>query len=164
MLISMNSQVDIYTKTKNEEGDIALKKFLVAFLIAILYVSVAYADISPTIKTTKLPNGKALWHYSEQLSANGTTPIKWILIGGELPNGLGLSEEGLISGTPQRKETTHFVVKASNDVGYAAQQLSLTIDEEPVSGALSSGGCNISYFGVFALMLMVAFITKRACG
>ena len=144
-----------YVYSESMKGDIALKKFAIMVLFLIFGVSVAYADISPTIKTTKLPNGKALWHYSEQLSADGTTPIKWFLIGGALPNGLGLSEEGLISGTPQRKETTHFVVKASNDVGYAAQQLSLTIDEEPVSGALSSGGCNISYFGIFALTLMV---------
>ena len=131
------------------------------FLFLMFGVSVAYSDTSPSIKTTQLPSGRVLWHYSEQLSADGTAPIKWFLIGGSLPNGLKLNEDGLISGTPQRKETARFVVKASNDVGYAAQQLSITINEEPVSEALSSGGCNVGYFGIFTLTVAMAFMFMK---
>ena len=141
-----------------------MKKFLVAFFSVVLCVTVACADISPTIKTTKLPSGQALWHYSEQLSADGTTPIKWFLIGGSLPNGLDLSENGLISGTPSRKETSHFIVKASNDVGYASQSLSITITEEPISGILTGGGCTADYFGIFAFALAMFFIKKYGWG
>ena len=140
-----------------------MKKFLATLLIVLLDVSVALADIAPTINTTRLPSGNVLWHYSEQLSANGTTPLKWFLIGGALPNGLGLSEGGLISGTPQRKETARFIVKASNDVGYATRQLSITINEEPVSKILSSGGCNISSVGfTFTLTLVIVFLVMRS--
>jgi len=123
-------------------------------------VAVACADTSPTIKTTKLPSGQVLWHYSEQLSADGTLPIKWFVIGGSLPYGLDLSEEGLISGTPQREETSRFVVKASNDVGYAIQSLSITINEEPVSKILSGGGCKAGYFGISAFALVMVLIKK----
>ena len=137
-----------------------MKKFLVAFFIVVLCVSVACADISPTIKTTKLPSGQVLWHYSEQLSADGTAPIKWVLISGSLPNGLDLSENGLISGTPSREETSRFIVKASNDVGYAIQSLSITINEEPVSKILTGSGCTAGYFGILAFVLAMVFFKK----
>ena len=139
---------------------LTLKKIIIALLSLMLYVSVAFADTTPTITTTKLPSGKALWHYSEQLSAKGTEPIKWFLFSGHLPDGLTLTDNGLISGTPSRAETAYFSVEASNDIGYAIKSLSITIYEEPISEILSGGGCNVSVFGLFILPVVAVLLKK----
>lgn len=146
------------------ERDVLLKKFLVAFFSVVLCMIVTCADISPTIKTIKLPSGQVLRHYSEQLSTDGTTPIKWFLIGGSLLSGLDFSENGLNSGTPSRKATLHFIVKASNYVCYVIQSLSININEEPISRVLTGGGCTAGYFGIFAFALSMFFIKKYGWG
>ncbi|WP_346534327.1 Ig domain-containing protein [Micromonospora sp. DPT] len=52
--------------------------------------------------TDPLPPGTAGQPYQLQLqAANGTPPYSWSLVSGELPYGLALDNEGLISGTPK---------------------------------------------------------------
>jgi hypothetical protein len=70
----------------------------------------------PAITTTSLPGGVVGTPYSQSLAASGTTPITWIK-SGDLPNGLTLSPEGVISGTPATEGTFDFTVKATNSVG-----------------------------------------------
>ena len=86
----------------------------------------------PTITTTALPDGKEKVAYSHLLVATGTATIIWSLETGELPTGLSLSEEGLISGTPTKEGTCNFVVTATNSAGSDTKALSIFIEKGDV--------------------------------
>ena len=94
--------------------------------------SVKYA---PTITTTDLPNGTVDAEYKQTLIADGTAPITWSVTGGSLPDGLSLSEDGVLSGTPTaetaEKDFT-FTVTATNDAGSDSKEFTLTIGVAPV--------------------------------
>ncbi|MBB3113124.1 hypothetical protein FHS18_005227 [Paenibacillus phyllosphaerae] len=81
----------------------------------------------PNITTTALTGGKVGRSYSQTLAATGNGTISWSVIDGALPNGLSLTEEGLISGKPTKKGTFGFTVQASNVAGSDTQALSLVI-------------------------------------
>ena len=72
--------------------------------------------------------GKVGEAYSQTLTATGTTPIKWSISGGALPDGLTLKETtGEISGTPTADGTAKFTVKAENSAGSDTKELSIAI-------------------------------------
>ena len=86
------------------------------------------AAAAPTITTDTLPGGKVGEAYSQTLTADGTTPITWNIIGGTLPESLTLNETtGKISGTPTAAGTASFTVKAENSAGGDTKELSITI-------------------------------------
>ena len=86
---------------------------------------------APSITTDTLPNGKMGAAYSQTLTATGTTPIKWSISGGALPDGLTLDETtGKISGTPTAAGTASFTVKAENSAGSGTKELSITITKD----------------------------------
>ena len=86
---------------------------------------------APTITTSSLSDGKVGEAYSQTLTANGTEPIIWSIISGELPKGLTLKETtGEISGTPTADGTAKFTVKAENSVGSDTKELSITITKD----------------------------------
>ncbi|MEO2800686.1 InlB B-repeat-containing protein, partial [Flavonifractor plautii] len=90
-------------------------------------VTVNAPATAPNIITDTLPDGKVGEAYSQTLTANGTTPIKWS-ISGALPDGLTLDETtGEISGTPTTAGTASFTVKAENSAGSDTKELSITI-------------------------------------
>ena len=83
---------------------------------------------APSITTSSLPDGKVGEAYSQTLTANGTTPIKWSISGGALPDGLSLNKDtGEISGTPTAEGTAQFTVRALNSAGSNTKELSITI-------------------------------------
>ena len=83
---------------------------------------------APSITTSSLSDGKVGEAYSQTLTANGTTPIKWSISGGALPESLNLNEiTGVISGTPTADGTAKFTVKATNSAGSNTKELSITI-------------------------------------
>ena len=85
------------------------------------------AAAAPSITTSSLPDGKVGEAYSQTLTANGTTPIKWS-ISGALPDGLSLNKDtGKISGTPTADGTAKFTVTAENSAGSDTKELSITI-------------------------------------
>jgi len=86
----------------------------------------------PVIKTESLPNGIAEEAYSEALKAKGVKPITWSLNSGDLPEGLILSEVGVISGTPLEDGIYNFTVKATNEVGDDTKELTITIAPAPI--------------------------------
>lgn len=94
--------------------------------------SVKYA---PTITTTTLPNGTVGTAYNQTLIADGTAPITWRITDGSLPDGLSLSEDGVLSGTPTaetaEKDFT-FTVTAENSAGSDDKKFTLTIGVAPV--------------------------------
>lgn len=90
---------------------------------------------APKITTTTLPNGTVDTEYKQTLIADGTAPITWSVTGGSLPDGLSLSEDGVLSGTPTaetaEKDFT-FTVTATNDAGSDDKKFTLTIGVAPV--------------------------------
>ncbi|MDR2522672.1 MAG: hypothetical protein LBC93_03075, partial [Synergistaceae bacterium] len=88
-----------------------------------------------SITTTSLSNGTVGMPYSETLTAvGGSGAVIWMLDSGNLPSGLILLENGTISGTPARRGTADFTVKAASGTVSATKALSITID--PAGGGL----------------------------
>ena len=57
------------------------------------------------ILTEEVPNARASAPYSVQLACSGgCMPYRWRLVSGELPPGLTLTEDGLLSGVPFKKD------------------------------------------------------------
>lgn len=91
--------------------------------------------VTPKITTDSLPNGTVDAEYKQTLIADGTAPITWKVTGGDLPDGLSLSEDSVLSGTPTaetaEKDFT-FTVTATNDAGSDDKKFTLTIGVAPV--------------------------------
>lgn len=94
---------------------------------------------APVIDTAALPNGKYHSDYSHQLIAYGGGEHSWSIIKGALPEGLTLSKDGLISGTPTQCGTATFTVQVSNSMGKTTQEMQLTIDKARVTIAAIEG-------------------------
>ena len=91
--------------------------------------------IAPTITTESLPEGTVDTAYNQTLTATGDVPITWSLASGSaLPNGLNLSGDGKITGTPTAAGQFNFTVTATNSAGVVSKQFSLTINSVPVTG------------------------------
>ena len=76
------------------------------------------------ITTTTLPDGKVGTAYNAPLTAaGGTAPYSWALVSGSLPRGLSMSPTGAITGTPSRKQTTSFTVRATSANGLTATKV-----------------------------------------
>lgn len=104
----------------------------------------------PTITTTTLDNGKVNTPYSALLAAKGDAPITWRVSSGDLPTGLSLGENGLISGTPKAEGKFTFTVTATNRVGSSSQTLSIQVEKDISSEKeirsfnIAGGGTTIS--------------------
>ncbi|MBQ3402022.1 MAG: putative Ig domain-containing protein [Synergistaceae bacterium] len=75
--------------------------------------------------------------YSVTLSADGTAPITWEKVSGELPLGLTLSSKGKISGTPTVSGNYSFKVRASNTIGSTSETFTLKVTQTTISGNLA---------------------------
>ena len=95
-----------------------------------------------TITTTSLPDAVLGAQYAEQLAASGGHgPYTWELTGGELPDGLGLSSSGRISGTPLAAGSATLTAKATSARGgTAAGTLTLKVVDD---GGLDTPGATV---------------------
>ena len=93
---------------------------------------------APTITTATLPNATAGTPYSFQIAASGTAPITFSAA--NLPDGLSLSSNGLLSGTPTAAGSYSFTVTAANAAGSIQATLTLTVTQSGTSGGGSTGG------------------------
>ena len=87
----------------------------------------------PSISTSSLPDGIVGAVYNQTLTATGSAPITWSVDNGSLPDGLSLSTDGVISGTPTVLNTYTFTVKAENGEGYNTQEITITINEKTIT-------------------------------
>ncbi|MBQ6973039.1 MAG: putative Ig domain-containing protein, partial [Synergistaceae bacterium] len=85
----------------------------------------------PAITTSSLPNATVGTSYTQVLTASGTAPITWTHTSGKLPDGITLSSDGTISGTPSLAGSCTFTVKASNSAGDDSKRLTLKITNPP---------------------------------
>ena len=117
---------------------------------------------------TKLPYGKAGEAYVGSVAtAQGSFDIKYSLVSGELPEGLKLSEDGSITGTPAKSGTYDIVVRAQD--GDLSSDLALTLFIDNGAGASggeggcgsSIGGTGIALIGAAALICAGVSIIRR---
>lgn len=94
----------------------------------------------PTITTSTLRSGARNQRYRAILSADGTQPITWTIIDGELPEGVTLNEDtGEITGIPRETGTFAFTVEASNAADTTNEAtLALVIRNAPSSNPSGS--------------------------
>ena len=117
-----------YFKWLGSDGEFYDPGGNVPAVVTKLTAQFASSSHSVTITTDTLPNGKVGEAYSQTLTADGTTPIKWSISSGALPDGLSLNKDiGEISGTPTAAGTSIFTVKATNSAGSDTNELSITI-------------------------------------
>ena len=82
----------------------------------------------PVIKTSSLAGGKISTEYTAAiLSADGTAPITWSVSEGKLPEGLMLSQNGYIYGTPKESGTFIFTIEAENKAGHDTRTFTVNI-------------------------------------
>ena len=95
-----------------------------------LLILAAHLHAAVHITTNSLPDGYVGTAYSQTLAANGgTAPYSWSLTVGQLPTGLGLSTDGVISGTPTGAGSYLIVVQVKDaDLNSNTQALTLNID------------------------------------
>ena len=121
-----NSAQGIYTATVTVSGSNSISE---SFDVSFTVNSASAIITAPSITTTSLPNGTIGLSYSQTLDATGDTPITWSIDSGDLPNGLSLSSDGIISGSPTTAEMANFTVKAENGAASDdTKQFSITID------------------------------------
>lgn len=80
--------------------------------------------VAPTITTLALNSLQVGVAFSQQLIATGDAPIAWT---GTPPDGLTLTEGGLLSGTPTTAGAYSFTATATNATGSDDQEYSGTI-------------------------------------
>ena len=107
-------------QVRSSSGQTAAEKFM-------LTIRLNTSVTRPVITTTSLTGGTVSVSYSEQLTATGSTPITWRIVGGALPAGLSLTNSGAITGTPTTAGTFTFTVIAENSAGSDRKELSITI-------------------------------------
>jgi len=90
---------------------------------------------APVITTTALPNGIVGQQYPPQImtAVGGTPPYSWSVTSGSFPIGLGLSKDGVISGTPAAAGDFFFVVTVQDSAPSpqtALRSLGITISAQ----------------------------------
>ena len=84
----------------------------------------------PVIITDKLPNGMVGDEYSYQIEFISTSLLGVVfeIIDGELPQGLTLSDEGVISGRPLTTSDSAFTIRVTNITGYDTKDFNILIE------------------------------------
>jgi hypothetical protein len=97
---------------------------LAVLVLAVLVLEVSTASSAsgqsgsasnPAIETSPLPNAAPHRQYRFEFhSRNGIPPMKWAIIDGDLPVGLQLSADGVLTGRPLAAGLFHFTVQVTD--------------------------------------------------
>ena len=137
--------------------------------VAPFTITVVAGAATLTITTpATLPVGMEGIAYSQTLAATGgTTPYVWSIGSGALPNGLGLSSSGVISGTPTADGTftfsgvvTDFALKTASVTFTLVINTAGPIRSGVVSQVASGGGWKTSLYLVNASTASVPVVVK----
>ena len=105
--------------------------------------SLAINPATPAITTASpLPVGFVGTAYNQTLAATSSTmPYTWSITAGSLPEGLALSTNGVISGTPTTATNAHFTVQVIGHNGYSGTKVfDLSVMGDPLAAAVDSSG------------------------
>ncbi len=96
----------------------------------------------PAISTPSLPAATQGETYAVQLQATGGQgPLRWTLVGGTLPPGLSLGEDGQLTGVPRESGSFSPTVRAQDVHGaQATRLLGLVVRPGPSDGGDGGGG------------------------
>lgn len=121
-----------------------------ASVSATLSITINPATLVLAIETKSLPDGVVGESYSQSLVASGgSAPYRWDLKSGRLPDGLFLSEAGVISGTPTTAGEVEFEARATDQSGQSTiSALSIDVDPPPQLTILSPGALPVAALGV----------------
>ena len=108
-------------------NDVAILSSSFIMPVADVTITAEFEIAPPHITTTSLPAGAVGSIYSQALASTGSAPVAWNLENGILPDGLALSTDGLISGTPTATGAFSFTVKATNSAGSDTRSLSMKV-------------------------------------
>jgi hypothetical protein len=112
-------------------------------------------DYNVAITTDSLPSGRLNQPYSQALTAAyNTGTVTWSLASGSLPNGLTLSTDGTISGTPTSSGSFYFTVQAQDSATSITKQLYLWVDTAPAITTTSLPAA--TYGEVYSTTIMAA--------
>jgi len=89
--------------------------------------------VTPEITIYNAPNGIVNTAYSFQFATTGYPVPTWSVVG-NLPDGLNLSAQGLLTGTPTATGVFNFTVTASNSFGADNKQVTITITRQDTAG------------------------------
>ncbi len=78
-----------------------------------------FGNTTLLVTSGSLPSGQVNHNYSTQLTARQiyNQPFNWSVSAGDLPPGLDLSSDGLLSGTPQSEGTYRFTAQVEDEQG-----------------------------------------------
>ena len=121
-----------------------------ASVTSTLSLTINPAVLLLAIETQSLPDGIVGQDYSQTLkAAGGTSPYRWDLRTGKLPDGLLLSEAGVISGMPTTPGEVAFDVRATDQSGQSIiASLSIDIDPPPELTILSPSALPVAAVGI----------------
>lgn len=135
------------------QGGFAFEKVVIDTLYSLTgYMPDTMAAMPPEIETASpLPLGIVGMPYSRQLAGvGGHAPYEFVLSAGPLPEGLSLSPEGLLSGTPTAAASGMISVFISDaDLLHSTKSFSLTVSTLPVistPASLPPGHIGGAYF------------------
>lgn len=121
------------------------------------------------VSTTSLPDAKVGAPYSATLEAErGTGALLWTLVSGDLPPGMSLSTDGVISGSSDVLATYTFAVSVRDDVGaeHVAPLSIRVVGGGPGLAAAPEEGCSCGTTAarpsaLSVLFLFVLFAVRR---
>jgi len=135
--VSGSFQFGISVADRNQEAAIAVS----------LWVANVTAPPPPvlSITTTALSAATDGLAYSFSLSATGgTPPYRWALSSGQIPAGISLSSEGVLSGSATQAGQFSFTVEVTDAASHqSSQALSLLVSSQP-----AASGIPATFFGI----------------
>jgi len=152
--ISLNQSTGVISGTPERSGSssfvIKLTDATNTSVTATLSITINPAISALTIMTESLADGVVGEDYSQTLHAEGgNIPYRWAISTGKLPDGLQLSEGGVISGKPTTSGETQFQLRVTDPSGQVATvTLSIDIDPAPELTILSQNPLPLAAVGV----------------
>ena len=100
-------------------------------------ISIKMTADAPEIMTAALGDGFVSVPYEKALVAGGNPPITWSVGSGDLPAGLTLTADGVLSGTPSAAGNYVFTLKAANEFGAGEMEYTMNIQQADTVFVLS---------------------------
>ena len=115
------------------------------------------------VLTVSLPDGQVSEDYYTELRA-GIEGVTWRVESGDIPEGLTLRTDGVISGVPVKTGVYSFVVRVSDSNRYSTRQFTITVkapEPEPERVSSGGGGCDSGIGAIGLAVLAFGLMFRR---